>query len=103
MAHNVRPAQQSLGATGCLECHSDGALIFNTEVEPVGLLPDQETTAVKAHQLQEADMLRLSTWNQLFAGRSIFKIAGLIALGLAGLITVAAVAVNIGTYWRRSS
>jgi hypothetical protein len=103
MAHNVRPAQQSLGVTGCLECHSDGALIFQTEVQPVGLLPDQQTVAAKAHELQDADMVRLTTWNQLFAGRSLFKIAGLAALGLAGLITVCAMAINLGTYWRRSS
>ncbi len=102
LAHNVRPAQQSLGSTGCLECHSDGALIFQTEIEPVGLLPDQPTQAVKAHVLQEADMDRLWSWNQMFAGRSMFKIAGLVALGLTCLITVCAMAVNLGAFGRRS-
>jgi hypothetical protein len=102
LAHNVRPAQQSLGSTGCLECHSDQSLVFQAEVKPVGLLPNQQTVASKAYELQGADMLRLSTWNQLFAGRSLFKVAGLIALAVTCLIAVSAVAVNVATFWRRS-
>ncbi len=100
IAHNVRPARQSLGATGCLECHSDGSLFFNTEIQPVGLLPDQTTVAVKTHELQQADMLRLGNWNQLFAGRSLFKILGLVALALTGLVTLSAIAWNFGSWWR---
>lgn len=102
-AHNVRPARQSLGATGCLECHSEGSAFFHTSIAPVGLLPDQETESVKVHTLQQADMVRLGNWNQLFAGRSMFKIAGLVALGLTGLITLSALALSVGGVWRRSS
>jgi hypothetical protein len=29
LAHDVRPAQQSLGARGCVECHAPGAPIFD--------------------------------------------------------------------------
>jgi hypothetical protein len=87
LAHNVRPAQQSLGATGCTECHSDQSLFFNADITPVGLLPNQPTQPVKSHVVQAADMERLGRWNQMFAGRSTFKIFGLLALAVAGLIT----------------
>ncbi|MGB7327227.1 MAG: cytochrome c3 family protein, partial [Rubripirellula sp.] len=101
LAHNVRPARQSLGATGCTECHSENATFFNAAVQPVGLLPGQQTLAVKAHELQGADMERLKTWNQLFAGRSVFKILGLIALGLTCVLVLAAVSWNLGNFIRR--
>ncbi|MEZ6134384.1 MAG: hypothetical protein R3C53_05680 [Pirellulaceae bacterium] len=95
LAHNVRPARQALGASGCVECHSDTSLFFQAEVQAVGLLPDQETLSSKVFQLQNADLVRLSRWNQLFGGRSLFKILGLIALGLTCLITLSAAAWNV--------
>lgn len=100
MAHNVRPARQSWGATGCLECHSDDAEFFNAEITPVGVLPGQTPVAIKVHELHDTDMVRLSAWAQLFAGRSLFKIAGLIVLGLTCLLTVAAVAINVSRFWK---
>jgi hypothetical protein len=33
LAHDVRPAQQSLGARGCVECHAAGAPIFDGVVQ----------------------------------------------------------------------
>ena len=32
LAHDVRPAQQALGARGCTECHTNGAPIFHTTI-----------------------------------------------------------------------
>ncbi len=103
LAHNVRPARQALGASGCTECHSDDAQFFFADIQPVGLIPDQEIASLKVHQLQKADMQRLQTWNQMFVGRSSFKIASLIALSLTCLITLSVMAWNIGTYWQRRS
>lgn len=103
IAHNVRPARQALGAESCLECHHDESLFFQTEIQPVGVLPDQQTVAIKAFDLQQPDMVRLSTWNQLFAGRASFKIAGLVVLLLTCLVVVSAMAWNLGSWFRRSS
>lgn len=101
LGHNVRPARQSLGATGCYECHADSSLFFNAQLEPVGALPGQSTTAIATSELQGVDMVRLSTWSQLFAGRESFKIAGIAALGLTILVTLCALAINVGAIWRR--
>lgn len=102
IAHNVRPAAQSLGVTGCLECHSDQANFFQAEVRPVGLLPDQETAVVKAHDMQNADMVRLSTWNQMFVWRSTFKVAGLIVLALTTLVMLFLLGQSLGGSWHRT-
>ncbi len=101
LAHNVRPARQALGVNGCVECHSQSSQFFGATIQPIGLLPDQVTTTLKAHELQQADMQRLETWNQMFVGRSLFKILGLIALGLTSLLTLSALAWNIGNCCRR--
>ena len=49
LAHDVRPAQQSLGARGCVECHAAGAPIFDGKVAvatvldtPAGSMPMHE-------------------------------------------------------------
>ncbi|MEZ6075223.1 MAG: hypothetical protein R3C56_05975 [Pirellulaceae bacterium] len=65
------------------------------------MVPDQDVFPVEVHELQQADMARLKNWNQLFAGRSSFKIASLIALAATCLITLSVLAWNIGTYWQR--
>ncbi len=103
MAHNVRPARQSLGATGCTECHSAESKFFFSGIQPISLIPDQEVPPIKVHQLQNVDVQRLEVWNQLFAGRSSFKLASLIALSLTSLITFSVLAWNIGSFWQRRS
>lgn len=102
-AHMVRPAQQSLGVTGCQECHGEGSQFFYAKLKPVGTLPGQETTEIAVHDLQKADMERLAQWSQMFEGRSAFKIASLIAFALTCVIVVSTVAVNLSSSWRKSS
>lgn len=102
VAHNVRPARQALGSTGCTDCHSDTSPYFQVNVTPVGVLPGQVTLGVKAHELQNADRIRLTAWNQMFLGRSLFKLAGLIALGLTCLVALSAIVWNLGSLGRRS-
>ncbi len=99
MAHNVRPARQAMGAQGCTECHSDQSPFFFADLQPVGLVPDQEIEPVKVHLLQHADLTKLHNWNELLVGRASFKIASLIALAATCLITLSVLAWNIGFNW----
>lgn len=101
MAHTVRPASQSLGIGGCTDCHRTDAPLFATEVRPVGLLPGQETEAFAISDIQGLDVEKLSIWNSMFDGRSLFKVLGLIALGLTCVVAVSACAVNLSNFWRR--
>jgi hypothetical protein len=85
MAHNVRPAGWALGATGCLECHSDDGLVFTSTVTPKGPAP-VTAEPIKMASIQGLDEATRLEWNQLFGGRSMFKVltaASLVVLVLA--------------------
>ncbi len=100
MAHNVRPARQSLGIHGCTECHSDGAEFFSAQLTPVAALPGQEVEPISVSQLQGLDNEKMQLWNSLFEGRSIFKILGIVALGLTCVVALSACAINLNSFWR---
>lgn len=95
LAHNVRSAQQSLGITGCQECHSNDSLVFKADVTPVAILPGQQPASMSLQQLQGGEVAKLGLWNELFAGRSMFKVTGLIALTLTVLVMLIAAANQI--------
>ncbi|MGB7323366.1 MAG: cytochrome c3 family protein [Rubripirellula sp.] len=81
MAHNVRPAGWALGATGCLECHVDDGLIFASTVTPTGPAP-VVAAAISMSSIQQISDEERSQWNQLFAGRAIFKLMTALSLAL---------------------
>lgn len=97
MAHNVRPAGWSLGATGCLECHTDDGLVFASQVTPIGPAPVAPPVITMA-SLQGIDELERGQWNRLFAGRNLFKAitaASIIALVMALMLGVGAKAATL--------
>ncbi|GIW97651.1 MAG: hypothetical protein KatS3mg111_0984 [Pirellulaceae bacterium] len=101
LAHNVRPARQALGADGCTDCHRADAPLFNMEVRPIAVLPDQQPAAVPIHRLQGIDRQLAERWNRLFGGRELFKVVGWgMFLATCGIF-FAAVVWNLGSYWNR--
>ncbi|MDZ4851431.1 MAG: hypothetical protein SGI77_19245 [Pirellulaceae bacterium] len=107
LGHNVRPARMALGASGCVECHSDGSPFFATRIDAVSFLPGKENVSVMAHELQQADMNRLKQWNSLFASRAAFKYFAFGCLGLTTLVVLSgltnAIGNRLGANRRRSS
>jgi hypothetical protein len=103
VAHAVRPARQSLGIEGCQECHSDQSPFFFASIQPVGVLPGQEVLSVAVNEMQHVDTSRLTVWNQLFSGRSSFKVFGLIALALTAFLGLTAWVANLSGVVRRQS
>ncbi|TWT67512.1 cytochrome c3 family protein [Allorhodopirellula solitaria] len=85
IAHNVRPAGWSLGVDGCVECHSSDAPIFASTVTPLGPAPLQAEPVTMA-SLQGLDAFERARWNELFAGRSSFKV--LVAVSLAVVLAI---------------
>ncbi len=75
LAHDVRPAAQSLGSGGCSDCHTLDAPIFFGTVEVEGPADLGPTTLVM-HDLQGQGPLALKAWALSFMGRPYFKIAG---------------------------
>ena len=86
LGHDVRPARSSAGATGCFECHSDGAPMFEGLVTAIGPAPEAEPLAKPMYQFQGLDKTKLDAWNLSFQGRSAFKWFGFASMGVVALI-----------------
>jgi hypothetical protein len=86
LAHDVRPARWSSGASGCYECHSLGTPIFDGKVTAVGPAPDAEPPTQKMAELAGFNRMQIDAWNQSFQGRTAFKWFGFISAGVVGLI-----------------
>ncbi|TWU19441.1 hypothetical protein [Allorhodopirellula heiligendammensis] len=102
IAHNVRPAGWALGAAGCVECHSDEGKIFTSVVKPLGPAP-LDAEPVTMASLQGLDAAQLMRWNQLFAGRSSFKVLVAISLAILFVIMLIGVGSVAGLLTRRLS
>ena len=96
LGHNVRPARQALGANGCIECHREEAPFFASRIEAMGMLPGKANASFAVHELQNADTVRLSSWNSLFANRSIFKYFAFACLGLTTLVVLSCATRSLG-------
>lgn len=85
LAHNVRPAGQSLGVTGCQECHQDDGLLFASTITVRGptIEPGESVTMASLQGIAEADR---QVWNQMFMGRTVYK--ALMATSLVALLAI---------------
>ena len=54
IAHDVRGAQQALGARGCTECHASGAPIFDSKVDTAAVITGASTTGTMAQWRMES-------------------------------------------------
>jgi hypothetical protein len=54
IGHDVRGAQQALGARGCTECHASGAPIFDAKVDTASLMTGASTTGTMAQWRMES-------------------------------------------------
>ncbi|MDG2221321.1 MAG: hypothetical protein P8L85_08080 [Rubripirellula sp.] len=98
MAHQVRPAGWSLGATGCIECHSEDGKFFSSNVSAIGPGPDQGEPVTMA-SLQDVDPDQRLQWNEMFQGRKSFKflVGGSIVILLMTLfVGIGAFAARLG-------
>lgn len=86
LAHDVRPARQSLGVTGCFECHKLGTPIFEGKVTAVSPVLDDQPRQYAMYELAGFDKFRLDAWNQSFQGRTAFKWLGFASMGVVSLV-----------------
>jgi hypothetical protein len=71
LAHNVRPAQQALGAGGCEDCHSKHSTFFHGKV-PVESFVAGTRTSIEMSSLMGEDALLLKVWELSFIFRPLF-------------------------------
>lgn len=85
MAHDVRPAEQSLGVKSCADCHTTDSPFFFGKVPVDGPVAGQERL-VEMVQLQGISRLYIWAFNFSFVFRPWMKAIALAACGLAGLV-----------------
>jgi hypothetical protein len=85
LAHDVRPAGQSLGVRGCMDCHASDSPFIAGLVAALPASPNGPV--IKAmHELQQQDPALWDAWARAFGLRSAFKILGFIAAGFISIM-----------------
>jgi len=88
IAHDVRPAERSLGARACTDCHGPDAPFFFGEVSAFGPLKTDHVAVRTMHEIQEADLALLNAWERSVRLRPVYVVGGwaaavLLAMALA--------------------
>jgi hypothetical protein len=87
LAHDVRPASQSLGAKGCQDCHSPGAPFFLGSVAVDSPLAAERAAPWKMYRFEKnLDIAYNTRLAQLWVFRSWLKAGGMLAAGLLLLL-----------------
>lgn len=103
LAHDVRGAQEALGARGCTDCHASGTPIFDSKVSTVSLLTGASgTTDMKT--LRNEPLGALEALATTYPQRPLLIWTGFICAILLALVLIAYAARAISTigYRRRT-
>ncbi|MCK5558174.1 MAG: hypothetical protein KAJ01_07345, partial [Candidatus Hydrogenedentes bacterium] len=76
IAHNVRPAVQSLGANSCTDCHEKEAPFFFGEVKAFGPLKTDDVAVKLMHEIQGLNLPLLKAWARGVRLRRVYIVGG---------------------------
>jgi hypothetical protein len=96
LAHNVRPARQSLGWNGCTDCHSAGSDFFFAEVEGTGPLLTTKVEARTATSFMKLHGLFQRLFGVSFVVRPVFKVLLAVCAAVLGSLVLVGFLVAIG-------
>lgn len=100
LGHDVRPARQAIGATGCTECHAADSAFVHGTLAARGPMPDATPGTTTMLASMELDPTLVATWEQSFGGRSAFKVVGVAAMAILALVILLQVTVGIDSLLR---
>lgn len=90
LAHDVRPAEQSLGVRQCKDCHTtDSAFFFGTVERDTPVVTAGGLQQVQMVELQGLDRLYIWAFNFSFIFRPLLKIVAFAAVGIVIIILLA--------------
>ncbi|MBI9070254.1 MAG: hypothetical protein JEY94_01565 [Melioribacteraceae bacterium] len=89
IAHNVRPALQSLGKDGCSDCHSIGSDFFNKYITVESSLLSGKETFLKAADFENRSSIYQNIFSLTFFFRPALKIIIIISTVLILILLVA--------------
>jgi hypothetical protein len=96
LAHNVRPAQQSLGWKGCTDCHSGGSDFFFSRLQATGPLLTKKVEKLSAASFMGLGGLFQRVFGLSFIVRPVFKVVLAICALVAGALVFLAGLVALG-------
>lgn len=88
LAHDVRPAAQSLGANGCTDCHATGSPFFFANIQGLGPLQTASFYKKAMHELQGIDDELHELYGRAFVLRRWLGIALVAACALVGAVVL---------------
>ncbi|MDB5319765.1 MAG: signal peptide protein [Phycisphaerales bacterium] len=88
LAHDVRGAQQALGARGCTDCHSSGAPIFDSTVSSTALLASAVTTT-PMYEMRGEPMGALTAFAASYPLRPVLIATGYTCSVILSLVLIA--------------
>ena len=86
IAHDVRPAEQALGAGGCTDCHSTKAAFTFGAILPGGVEQAQRPPITHMYEVLGQSPLLMRTWATSFGLRWAFKLLGFACCAVLGLV-----------------
>ena len=98
LAHRVRPAQQSLGITGCTDCHTEGSVFFFNSVRGDGPLKTQRMAVRPAHAFMELDKPYQKLFGLSFRIRPLFKVVLFVSVLVVGSLLLLMALVALARY-----
>jgi hypothetical protein len=96
LAHEVRPARQSLGIHGCKDCHRVGSKFLFRTVEGTGPLKTTRVRTVSANTFMRLDRPYQMIFGLSFAVRPLFKWILFVSILAAGSIVFLVILLGLG-------
>lgn len=98
LAHQVRPAQQSLGIKGCTDCHTEDSVFFFNRITGDGPLLAQKVDTRSAHVFMELDKPYQKLFGLSFRIRPAFKVILFISALIVGSMLLVGVLLALARY-----
>jgi hypothetical protein len=98
LAHDVRPAQQSLGWNGCTDCHSGNSDFFFSRLKASGPLLTKDVEKLSAASFMGLGGIFQRVFGLSFIVRPVFKIVLAISAAIAGSLLFLAGLVALGRF-----
>ena len=86
LAHNVRPAQQSLGVRSCMDCHAPDAPFYFGQIDVATPVMDRRGQTMSMSVFQDGNYIASKLFAYSFYARPIFKWLLLLATAVMGLV-----------------
>jgi hypothetical protein len=96
LAHEVRPARQSLGINGCTDCHKAGSAFLFRKIRGTGPLQTLRVSTVSANSFMRLDKPYQFFFGLSFAIRPLFKWVLFLTILLTGSIVFLVFLVALG-------